>query len=322
MGLVLGWLAVNGCATEADDDGGSGSQCTAVAGAGEPVQPSTPQPHDPGSTLRAGVFVGSCVPDDGIEGNIGHFYRVGSFRRVDVSCFEGKANGCGAVKDCMGMTADLQGPCEESCRGGRYEACDDQLHFTMCCASMGMECSTESSECVYDDDAPTCSPGSHMATCVDGHPETCLDGHVTPGPDCAAWGMQCGTSPLSGEAVCVGAGPACDEQSSTSAAIAISPGLGCDGAMLRLCMGGREHSLDCSMVGTGFTCQSFGGASFCGLASECDPDAFAQSCDGTSITLCHVGRVEQVSCTELGFTGCQMVTGKSAAVCVPSPYSG
>ena len=186
-----------------------------------------------------------------------------------------------------------------------------------------MECSNESSECVHDDDAPSCSSGTHVTRCVDGHPEVCIDQHVTPGPDCAAWGLQCGTSPLSGDAACVGAGAACTEESASSVSIAYSPGLGCDGALLRVCPGGREHSLDCSMVASGFSCQSVGGAFFCGLASECDPEgASVQSCDGTTITLCHAGRIEQINCTELGFTGCQMVEGKNSAVCVPSPYSG
>ena len=107
-------------------------------------------------------------------------------------------------------------------------------------------------------------------------------------------------------------------------------GMACAGSTLEACVNGRRHDLDCSTFGPGFSCQSYDGIPFCGLASDClpanlwdyGPDVSddgdpVPACDGTSITFCNAGRVERVDCTERGFTGCDL----QGLGCVPSPTS-
>ena len=96
-------------------------------------------------------------------------------------------------------------------------------------------------------------------------------------------------------------------------------GIACsDSGTLHACVEGRSAEHACADDGPGFTCQSFQGAFFCGLASQCLPaDVPRQnqavnpvSCEGNTIIFCNAGRIERVSCTD----GCE------EKWCVPSLF--
>jgi hypothetical protein len=107
--------------------------------------------------------------------------------------------------------------------------------------------------------------------------------------------------------------------------------IACTGTTFEACVNARRHEFDCSSYGPGFTCQSYDGVPFCGLASECRPGNVVDadwelsqqgkpepSCDGTTLVFCNAGRLERIDCTELGFTGCDIDDGLG---CIPSPTS-
>ena len=84
-------------------------------------------------------------------------------------------------------------------------------------------------------------------------------------------------------------------------------------------MNGGLHEIDCSEVGAGFSCQTFGTSAFCGLAAECDPSSGAVSdatCEGDQLVFCNAGRLDKLDCKSLGFSGCNASWG----VCSPSPW--
>jgi hypothetical protein len=314
-------IAIEGCDASVDEDDAADGAC--VAGTPEAVTAYGPRPRDPDEVLLAGVFIGSCIPDDGVTNWTDELYQSpgdgdDGEGRFDVACLAAQTDGCAGVDRCLGIHIALDGPCETRCEDGLLEGCDDSLHFTQCCGSLGMQCSADGDACVPDAGAAACT-SDHEATCVDGHPLTCLNGHLTPGADCAAWGLECGISPLSGEAACVGSGPACSEGSASSYSLPFENGLGCSGDTLRICAGGQEHELDCASMAAGFSCQEAGGTFFCGLASECAPSVKDESCDGATLRFCHAGKLEAVDCTALGFTGCGL--SGSDAVCTPNGFS-
>ncbi|MCE7892180.1 MAG: hypothetical protein DYH12_21175 [Sorangiineae bacterium PRO1] len=157
--------------------------------------------------------------------------------------------------------------------------------------------------------------------CEGGRPMDCEDGHVVSGLRCADVGLECGPDAYGDYVSCFGAGAGCQ---TSHAGPGMLVGTGCAANTLTACVGERSHSIACSEVGAGFTCQTVPGAydtaHFCGIAAECNPDdeAWADStCDGNSVVVCNAGRIEKVDCLALGFTGCSPQYGR----CVPGPYS-
>jgi hypothetical protein len=286
--------------------------------------PDPPGPKDPEAALRAAVFVGSCLPDDGINRTLNRYYtrKGGADSDHEVhertQCFKSKANGCAAVQECLGYTADLSGPCEPGCLGDVFSACDDQLKFTVNCGRLGLSCSTEHEECVKKPLGAACDDETYTTSCEGGAPKVCLSVGETLGPTCADYDLTCGTGALSEEAACIGKGASCMEEVGSSTSIYFDQGGTCSGDTLTTCVNGGEHALDCKSLATGFTCQSTGTSSFCGLDAACDPNAgLDATCDGDSVVVCNGGRVEKVDCKSLGFTGCSPMFG----VCIPSVYS-
>lgn len=82
----------------------------------------------------------------------------------------------------------------------------------------------------------------------------------------------------------------------------------CDGDVLVACESGVELIRDCATFIDGATCvtEAGGGDAFCGFASECDVDIGdpGDTCEGTSVRFCLLGRTVTVDCTEIGFAGC------------------
>ncbi|AKT42562.1 hypothetical protein [Chondromyces crocatus] len=272
--------------------------------------------------VRAAVLFGSCVPDNGIDSWLNRFYTHRGGSALDVQllerldCLEGKANGCQALDECFGLAVDLEGPCSASCTGEVYTSCDDRLRFNLDCAKLGMACSEEAGGCEVDPAPPACNPATFMASCVDGAPTVCFDVERT-GQRCAELGLICGTI-AGGEPGCIGTGAACQADTIGPLSVQFDEGIACDGNTLKACVNGYEHNLDCGSLQDGFTCQSGGSGTFCGLDAACEPgEKVAGGCDGDSVLICNAGRVDRIDCKALGFSTCDAQFG----LCVPSVYT-
>jgi hypothetical protein len=121
------------------------------------------------------------------------------------------------------------------------------------------------------------------------------------GPRCSSFGLECRQENF--DAWCVGTGASCVADSFPYFDVHYQ-GQACNGARLSACVRGGLAELDCGLFGPEFSCQSSGGAFFCGSGSECDPMTHVKSCEGTNVVFCNAGTLTRVDCTALGFTGC------------------
>jgi hypothetical protein len=298
--LLTAWLAV-GCSASGGARGGD-------AGTGDGERSS-----DPAVLARAAVVIGSCIPDDGVNRNLSHlrsdgdrwwFYGLASAAR----CIAAGGGGCDALNRCIGWSAArATEPCSNvQCAGDRANGCGDGLRFGLDCSKLGLHCD-ERRLCSA---APSvsCDATFAMHCAQDGVPEYCASGVVQRGANCPALGLRCEGMD------CVGGGEPCETKTRLSAIDMRWDGKACAGAdTLLACVGGRSAERACADEGPGFTCQSFGGAFFCGLASECLPAhvpgreqrGSPESCEGDTLVFCNAGRIERISCTDLGFEGCE-----------------
>jgi hypothetical protein len=184
-----------------------------------------------------------------------------------------------------------------SCDGNIYSICTPDGTFHTKCEELGMVC--ESDGCV-DPNAEECPPGFGSGTagagCRDGRPTYCSDSRgLVSGDDCAAEELRCGSSEY--EVTCIGQGARCDSIGLESNIVVEHPlvtdyrtVLACAGNDATACIGYREHNMACSEIHPDFTCQSFEGVPFCGLASECyGPEPPFPRCDGGRLRLCAAG---------------------------------
>ncbi len=166
------------------------------------------------------------------------------------------------------------------------------------------DCSAVGQRCAASGGAAACVPTMGDA-CAAGAParcngtvlEQCTQGVYTPARNCALTGGVCDAS----AGTCRGAGPECTGSS-----------VECDGTSLRVCRGGRWHSIDCGRLVTGASCQTVNGHAFCGIDHECDPAAAAPngSCDGNTLVLCAAGRTWRYVCEPRnGFNRCETGVG-------------
>lgn len=310
------------CGSSVDTTGGGGHGTTTTTTSVVPTDPKVPS-----EAAKAAVLVGSCLPDDGINRTLDSIYvdfggsADGNLVAKYASCLAGKTNGCQGVQDCLGITVDLTGPCQEACNGSVLQGCDDTLKFQMDCAKVGLTCSVEAGSCIAEPLGAACDYDTFVPSCKDGAPVLCTD-HETRGVTCADLGLVCGPiaflgEPPSGDIGCAGTGPACETSVLGGLGVEFDQGIACDGAALRACVNGREHHLDCGTLGEGFTCQTAGSTAFCGLDGACVPgSATKATCEGDNVVICNAGRVEKIDCKSLGFTGCNATYG----VCAPSVY--
>jgi hypothetical protein len=304
--------------------GGKSDSSTGIPG--PPIGPVKYGTLDPAKAMRAAVFLGSCIPDDRSNRllNVMYSERAGDlgdarFTRGQVDCFAGKSNGCQAVADCVAIVVDNAGPCERHCDGSVYTACDDEMRFRVDCGRYtGFTCN--GNDCALPIEA--CDPTTFKPSCDGGVPTNCTSASkgIRRGARCADFGLVCGSLP-SGTMGCLGSEGACTATTFSTSAVRFE-GLGCGGTSLQACVNGGKTTLDCSTVGTGFSCQTVPGSTkssfFCGLAAECDPTNTSSrpTCDGSSLVVCNAGKIEKVDCKSLGFTGCNATAG----VCSPSPW--
>ena len=296
-----------GAATVDGAGGGGGGGHGGDASVGSSGGPS--DVLDPSVAALAAVFLGSCVPDDGINRTLERMYTrrsrlVYEAMLAHPECFVDKTTGCDAVAECVGITLQPSPTdCGAECNGDTLELCNDGFELHVDCSKMGLSCVAGMATCFEGPATPVCSSDSFTTSCDGGSPVACVDGHVMKGPECAALGLVCGTEPFEGDAACVGEGPACSAESTSSIGVELDDGIACDEAKLRTCVNGAEHLLACSDVAQGFGCQ--GAASpFCGLDTACTPGTKAGACEGNQVVVCNAGRVDTFDCTKLGFSGC------------------
>lgn len=276
-------------------------------------------PLDPAAVAKAAVMIASCVPDDDPHTYFKDWYFVRGDRHGRflswVDCVAARSDGCQAVKDCLGVSFDLGGPCDVGCSGSVAQYCDDSLRLRADCAKLHARC--EAGEgCVPCDAGASCT--STTERCDGQTLVRCDGGREVQGHDCGALGLQCDTMlDFTGEpyATCRGPGAACSvDPLLGSAPLPHLHGDGCQGNTLTACVQGKLFDIDCGQIGVGFSCQSFDGKPFCGLGSECDGsvsnDSVDAVCDATKLVVCNAGVFTKVDCKAIGFSDCDPAIGR------------
>jgi hypothetical protein len=326
----LGWslgsgalaVAVVACSPDTQTDGVEGAAGSGSVGGGSnegaggsPSGGTSSQSSSLAHIVRAGVVMGSCLQDDGINRNLSYVYDrpilTGAWSRFGepVDCLATTGGGCQAVAECLGYVVEpYDGTCEP-CVGDVASVCANGYRLQLDCARLGLQCDPVA-WCVEEAPATACDENTFARVCTaDGRPRYCNDEVVTTGPVCTDVGLACE------DGWCVGTGEACQGTDTEYEGGIHFEGTGCEGQSLIACVEGRTQRRDCKTVHPDFSCQSFGGEFFCGLASECVPGNIppgtrgtAEQCEGTEVVFCNAGRIERVDCTELGFTGCNLDT--------------
>lgn len=335
--LVIGGLTLAACAitfpdytpedTSAGGSGGSGSSAAGGAGGSTPVGPfpyeSISSDRSPDEVLRAAIFLGSCASDDGVIDYVEDLYntvRTGlptqSYNIAlmeNADCLLDRTDACDAVEDCLGIRFNppvSDGCTPRACSADVLTGCDKGFQLFDDCSKVGFVCDPEATAC-RPPPSPPCDRETEASACEGGRPRNCgPDGEVT-GVLCSDFGLECRVDGEGTSASCQGTGAPCDARFSTSG-VGPKVGVGCDGNNLRSCNGEREQLVDCAALMPGFSCQEVNGLSFCGLASECEPQE-PTVCDGPVLTVCNAGRLDSVDCNALGFFGCGPHIADSAA---------
>ncbi|MEZ4438977.1 MAG: hypothetical protein R3B72_07800 [Polyangiaceae bacterium] len=303
LGLALTFTAACDSKTQQGTGGAGGEANMGGAGpGGSGAGGGTSLPQS--LTARAGVFIGSCLPDDGISRVTRSLYEGDFFpKAVDLGCFAQAQDGCASVEACVGITADAAGPCVPTCIGDAYEVCDDQLHVTVDCTVFDQHC-VGNAGCSVSPSGAACDVTSFPGSCEGDVVVSCEEG-VEIRQDCADHGLTCQTG-TDGYAFCTGTGAACTGDGNTT----------CDGTSLVQCLNGGEHRIDCAALDPSFSCQTGTSEAFCGVADECDPVTTVDTCDGDDVVYCHGGRLERASCAALGFSRCEALG--NGAICAPT----
>lgn len=194
--LVMLWLA--GCGSGSAPDAGS-----AATARQNPSQ--SPSPKSKAETFaRAGVVLGSCAPDDGVNRNLANLWHAdeipqlwGRFGR-QAECLATAGGGCAALTHCIGYHIERNPSCAPGCSGSTLTQCDHGVAVSIDCGKVGLSCD-EQAGCV-DGSAMSCDDASYVASCdASGQPLTCDHGLVHRGPDCAALGLRCDTGACRGQ---------------------------------------------------------------------------------------------------------------------------
>jgi len=278
---------------------------------------------------RAAVALASCLPrdtgeapDDAVAGYLRDFYlptvkwenQVG----MHAECLAAATNGCASVDACIQSSVTQGANIGDTCINGVYEWSYQDLRVAQSCTALGMVCIMQGNKPKCGLSQPPSCANSGQFTCSGDTPTPCLGGSLRTGLDCSTWGLTCAEDTFFGGldlAVCQGANGSCSPDAANWASLEHN-GVSCQGDLLEACVNGGLHNLDCGDMGIGLSCQSAGGAYFCGAASECNPATYQATCSGTTLTVCNAGRLEQVDCADMGFTGCSA----QDAVCTPSVF--
>jgi hypothetical protein len=306
---------------EGNETGGAPSACKTTPDLSPHVPAVTEL--DPDLVARAAVVIGSCMPDDGVARNAMHIWlaHVSAARTyfrsaAQLECLANADCGCAAIEHCLGWVYEsAAGECAGTCDGDVWSGCGDGIKLSMDCSRFGLTCDPDAS-CLEGEAEPCEGEGEDPGTCTaDGNVRFCDDGFMREAP-CESLGFRCDAGR------CTGTGAACTQDLGHDSEVSAPVGTGCDGDVLIGCLNGKITSQDCSEEGPGFTCQALEDSFFCGLSAECLPSydssiAAPSSCSGTVLSFCTAGKLEQLDCTELGFSGCNIDSKLAQYGCTP-----
>jgi hypothetical protein len=258
---------------------------------------------------------------------------------AELSCVE-SASDCASFQACLTVPASAAAACKgigSVCSGGYVVRCgaelggltegDDCMGAGLVCVEGGDGASCGTASCDSTTTKPTCD-GDNLVTCqpIGGFMSTTgvlssdscngsMSSECSLGPgggNCqTAVGQTCGV--VSGVAMCVGTGAACDQTTSKNS---------CNGTVMTTCTGGALATYDCTTEDPNATCQigSGGDAQCVGAGTACT-DKTPETCANGVITYCSWGTITTVDCTSYGLSGCKMVTtllgGQMSAACTP-----
>ena len=156
VGLILGsgaWVVlVVACSPDTTtDDAGVAAGSGDLGGdsgegvGGAPSGGNNSQPSSMDNLIRAGVVMGSCMQDDGINQNLSYLYDrpiLAGFLSAEfpVECLATAGGGCQAVAECLGYVVDeYTGGCDP-CEGATATLCANGYRLRFDCGTLGLQC--------------------------------------------------------------------------------------------------------------------------------------------------------------------------------------
>jgi hypothetical protein len=281
----------------------------------------TPATPDPAMLAKAAVVARSCLGAFAgepvgsatsllmrIYGTVGARTALPRLMRDQAACIAAAGTGCDAIGTCLGIEFPTSPDCVPGCDRETAVFCDGG-HARWRCGSVGLTCDPVSGTCV----TPTACT---MPACVDDRPVGCTGTVADPRDLCGDYGLACELA--GGGPACTSTGEACtsgsdgfDIQWFYDPEAIESPAIECvDADTLATCVGGARHELPCATVAAGMRCRMTTDVMprfFCGLGTSCNPfTPVGEACSGNAVPVCNAGRLDAVSCTELGFTRCML----------------
>ena len=140
---------------------------------------------------------------------------------------------------------------------------------------------------------PDSSPGGMEVTC-EGNIGQLHSGNSSVYFDCSVYAADCKEGPVMVPNLepCEGTGTSCDGDSFRSR---------CEGNTRVVCIGDKRSFIDCGAHD--LFCRQTASSARCSF-DGCDPNEYIESCDGDTITYCGPEGEAELSCNELGFSGC------------------
>lgn len=233
------------------------------------------------------------------------------------NCLSAKTNACTGMTECTGVSVVARDSCETTCDGDVNTFCEDGLQISFDCSTLdpdGPPLICVAGEGCEFFGTTACNADTFEDRCEANSLVQCRD-NVELKTACPV-GLVCSET-LEHGGLCVGSEGSCEATTFSS----VDP-LDMDFAVkcnsddeLEFCANGGTHVIKCSEYLPGYSCQTVGGSSFCGLGRECIPHGPARTdavCNQDSVEFCAAGLWASVDCTELGFAGC-MTRGPSVA---------
>ncbi len=308
-----------------------------------------PGPKDMDAVAKAAVFVESCLGDEidwpqNVNRRIDTIYSTVSAWAIEqgisdrVHCFKDKANGCDAVRECLGMAtvvAKIGGtfPCtDEGVGHGAFSddgaASESSIWYDVWynCPGLGLECNDNYNrhicelprEICFTYFLPHCTENNEPRYCGE-IPHAGQSKFSESHPSCSKAGLTCKADNKT--AYCAGSGPTCEWKAIPGISADFGQGIACtDSNTLRVCVNGFEQIVDCSAVAKGFHCID-GTRPHCGADFQCNYDRSnpLPTCNGTVLEVCNGGVRTQIDCTSLGFETCDPVRGLCGPIVKKAP---
>jgi hypothetical protein len=164
------------------------------------------------------------------------------------------------------------------------------------CSAMGGVCEALATGVIsVTCNAQSCSGAARPAPACDGTTASGCGGSAEyRSLDCAWSGRKC---QIDGSyAVCAGTGAACSDADKVT----------CAGSVATYCSGGARATVDCAKTGSATRCAAGAPSTepCTAAATECDPTAFVDQCDGNKLKVCADGSIVSIGCNDIGLVLC------------------